>query len=155
VIERGRRLAICLLGALLTASVGCAFERVVINEGVRNLDPSNIVAGKTDHLGVIQELGLPPPSFPEEIGTRGVAKDYLRYATFESRCFRIGFEAILVATPFRWCSRLRSYELGVEFDEQGIVSGVYEMQREGVWPPFRGEDDIGEPEVRSLHGSTP
>ena len=153
--ERGRQLAICLLGALLTTSAGCAFERVVINEGVRKLDPSDIVVGETDHLGVIRQLGLPPPSFPEEIGTRGVAKDYLRYAAFESRCFRIGFEAVLVSTPFRWCSRFRSYELGVEFDEQGVVSGVYEMRRDGVWPPFRGEDDIGKPVVRSLQGPTP
>jgi hypothetical protein len=153
VIERGRPLAICLLGALLVASAGCAFERVVIND--RKLDPSNIVAGETDHLGVIRQLGLPPPSFPEEIGTRGVAKDYLRYAAFESRCFRIGFEAILVATPFRWCTRFRSYELGVEFDEQGIVSGVYELHRDGVWPPFGGEDDIGKPVVHSLQGSGP
>jgi hypothetical protein len=43
----------------------------------------------------------------------------------------------------------------VEFDEQGIVSGVYEMQRDGVWPPFRGEDDLGKPVVRSLHEPTP
>lgn len=154
-IERGRQLAIGLLGVLLATSVGCAFERMVVNEGVRNLDPSSIVVGETDHLGVIRELGLPPSDFPEEIGTRGVARDYLRYGVFESRCFRIGFDAMLLITPFRWCSRFRSYELGVEFDEQGVVSGVYETQREGVWPPFGGEDDIGKPVVRSLHGSTP
>jgi len=155
VIERGRQLAICLLGGLLATSVGCAFERVVTNEGVRNLDLSNIVVGETDRLGVIRELGLPPADLPEEIATRGIARDYLRYGVFESRCFRIGFDAILIITPFRRCSRFRSYELGVEFDEQGIVSGVYEMRRDGVWPPFGGEDDIGEPVVRSLHGSTP
>ena len=153
--DRGRQLAIGLLGAFLTISIGCAFERMVINEGVRKLDPSDIVVGETDHLGVIRELGLPPPHFPEEIGTRGVSRDYLRYAVFECRCFRIGFESILIITPFRWCSRFRSYELDVEFDEQGVVSGVYEMQRDGVWPPLRGEDDIGKPEVRWLQGSEP
>jgi len=138
---------------LLTASLGCAFERVVINEGVRSLDAGRIVVGETDHLGVIRDLGLPPPAFPEEIGTRGVAKDYLSYAVFESRCFRIGFENVFLITPFRWCTRFRPYELGVAFDEEGVVMGLHEMHREGVWPPFGGEDDLPDPVVRPLQGT--
>lgn len=145
---------VAFLGVLLlSAPLGCAFERVVINEGVRSLDPGNIVVGRTDHLGVLRELGLPPPEFPEEVGTRGVARDYLRYGVFESRCFRIGFEQVLLISPFRWCTRFRPYELGVAFDERGLVTGVYEMHRDGVWPPFRGEDDLPPPVVRALQGS--
>ncbi len=138
---------------LLTASLGCAFERVVINEGVRSLDPSEIVVGETDHLGVLRELGLPPAEFPEQVGTRVVGRDYLSYGVFESRCFRIGFENVLLITPFRWCTRFRPYELGVAFDEEGVVMGVHEMRREGVWPPFGGEDDLPDPVVRPLQGT--
>lgn len=153
-IERARGAAASLVGTVvLLALSGCAFHHTVINAGVRDLDPSGIVVGETDHLGVMKQLGLPPPDVPEEAGIRAVSRDYLVYSTAESRCFRIGFEQVLVITPFRWCFREYTYDLAVEFDASGIVSGVYETQRGLVWRPFQGEDDRAPPATRGLVGT--
>lgn len=124
---------------VLASLPGCAFQRVVTNEGVRGLDTSGIVAGETDIVDVIFQVGLPPSDAPEEIGTRGVGRDFLRYAVFDRRCFRIGFEQIFLITPFRWCSEAYTYDLSFEFDERGIVQGVYETERENRWRPFQSE----------------
>jgi hypothetical protein len=142
-----------VLGAIACLMAACAFERTVINEEVENLDPSPIVAGRSDRLDVIKQLGVPPPEFPEEIGTRVVSQDFLRYGVYESRCFRIGFERILIITPFRWCFDDYPYELAVEFDRNGIVRGVYETRREMIWPPFQDEADRAAPVTTELTGS--
>ena len=84
--------------------------------------------------------------------SEAVAKDYLRYGTYESRCFRIGFEQLFLITPFRWCARNRTYEIGVEFDEQGVVSALYETRSGSNWPPFQGVDKRGAPRMRDLSG---
>lgn len=141
------------LAATALVMSGCAFERTVTNEETRNLDPSGIVAGRSDRLDVIEQLGVPLPSVPEEIGTLLVGKDYVNYAVFERRCFRIGFEQIFLITPFRWCFEDHPYELGVEFDDQGIVTGVYETRREMIWPPFQDEADRPPPQTVELSGS--
>jgi hypothetical protein len=128
-------------------------QRTVVNLGNQQLDASGIEVGRTDRGEVIRALGLPPPDVPEEIGIRVAGRDFLRYSTWESRCFRIGFEQILLITPFRWCSRRDVYELSVEFDEDGIVSGLYETRRGNYWPPFQDEDASAPTVVRGLGGS--
>jgi hypothetical protein len=136
--------------ALLVSA--CAFERTVVNEGVEKLDPRGIVAGQSDRLDVLQQLGAPPEQSVEEIGIRAVARDYLAYQVFERRCFRIGFDSILLITPFRWCFADYPYRLAVEFDENGIVSGVYTTRRDMIWPPFQSEADRPAPTTVQLSG---
>ena len=144
-----RVLAPLALALLVSA---CAFERTVVNKGVEKLDPSGIVAGQSDRLDVLKQLGAPPEQSVEEIGIRTVAKDYLAYQVFERRCFRIGFDQILLITPFRWCFSDNPYRLAVEFDENGIVSGVYATRRDMIWPPFQNEADRPAPTTVQLSG---
>lgn len=143
---------VTLIAVALAASA-CAFERTVSNEGVEHLDPSGIVAGRSDRLDVIRQIGVPPEKSVEEAGTRTVSRDYLSYEVFEQRCFRIGFEQILLITPFRWCFADRPYQLAVEFDDTGIVTGVYQTRREMIWPPFQSEEGIPPPVTTELSGS--
>jgi hypothetical protein len=137
--------------ALLVSA--CAFQRTVVNEGVEKLDPSGIVAGQSNRLDVLQQLGAPSEQNVEEIGMRAVARDYLAYQVFERRCFRIGFDQLLLITPFRWCFADYPYRLAVEFDENGIVSGVYATRRDMIWPPFQSEKDRSGPVTTQLSGS--
>jgi len=148
-----RAARLCALGALAPLVAACAFERTVANEGNRDLDPTGIVAGQSDILDVIEQLGIPAPDVPEEIGTRLVSRNYLNYAVSDRRCFRIGFERILLITPFRWCYQNNPYELAVEFDDAGIVTGVYETRREMIWPPFQNAADLPPPVTVELSGS--
>jgi hypothetical protein len=136
--------------ALLVSA--CAFERTVVNEGVEKLDPSGIVAGQSDRLDVLSQLGAPPEQSVEEIGIRAVARDYLAYQVFERRCFQIGPERVLLIIPFRWCFADYPYRLAVEFDENGIVSGVYTTRRDMIWPPFQREADRPAPTTVQLSG---
>ncbi len=138
--------------ALALLASACAFERTVVNEGVEKLDTSGIVAGQSDRLDVLRQLGTPPEQSVDEIGIRSVAKDYLTYQVFEQRCFRIGFERILLITPFRWCFADHPYRLAVEFDEKGIVRGVYATRREMIWPPFQSEANRPAPTTVQLSG---
>lgn len=138
--------------ALALLASGCAFERTVVNEGVEKLDPSGIVAGRSDRLDVLQQLGAPPEQSVEEIGIRSVSRDYLAYQVFERRCFRIGFDQILLVTPFRWCFADYPYRLAVEFDENGIVQGVYTTRRDMIWPPFQSEANRAAPSTVQLSG---
>lgn len=144
---------ILALSAIALAISGCAFEKTVRNEGVENLDTSGIVAGRSDRVDVLRQLGAPPEDSVEEAGTRVVSRDYLSYAVFEERCFRIGFEQVLLITPFRWCFADHPYELAVEFDENGIVTGVYQTRRDMIWPPFQSEDNLPAPVTTQLSGS--
>ena len=145
-----RLLAVCALVAL--AAPGCAFHRSVVNAGIRDLDPSGIHAGRSTLLDVVQQIGLPPPERPEEAGTRIATRDYLRYAVLERRCFVFGFEGPLLVTPFRWCADARVYELGVELDARGVVTGVFEATRGVPWRPFQGES-AKPASARKLSGS--
>jgi hypothetical protein len=138
--------------ALALVVSSCAFERTVVNEGVEKLDPTGIVAGESNRLDVLQQLGAPPEQSVEEIGIRSVARDYLSYQVFERRCFRVGFDQILLITPFRWCFADYPYRLAVEFDENGIVSGVYATRREMIWPPFQNAADRPAPTTVQYSG---
>lgn len=149
---RGANAVLALIWLALAVSA-CAFEKTVLNEGVQNLDASGIVAGRSDRLDVLRQLGAPPEDSVEEAGTRVVGRDYLNYAVFEERCFRIGFEQILLITPFRWCFADYPYELAVEFDENGIVTGVYQTRRDMIWPPFQSEANLPRPVTTELTGS--
>lgn len=149
---RGANAVLALIWLALAVSA-CAFEKTVLNEGVQNLDASGIVAGRSDRLDVLRQLGAPPEDSVEEAGTRVVGRDYLNYAVFEERCFRIGFEQILLITPFRWCFADYPYELAVEFDENGIVTGVYQTRRDMIWPPFQSEANLPRPVTTQLTGS--
>jgi hypothetical protein len=145
------------LGALAAAALllsACAFEKSVTNEANKDLDASGLIAGQSNFEDVLQQLGIPPPDVPEEIGTRLVNRNYVNYAVFERRCFRIGFERILIVTPFRWCYADHPYELAVELDDDGIVTGVYETRRDMIWPPFQNESDLSPPETIELSGSS-
>ena len=126
-----------LAGLLVLGLTACSFHKLRINEGVDLLEPEKLVVGQSTRLEVIQSLGLPPPDFPEEAGTRGVSRDYLRYGVYERRCFRIGFENTLLISPFRWCADERVHEIGVEFDESGILRGITETTRKVPWVPFQ------------------
>lgn len=117
------------------------------------MDPSGVAAGQSNIVDVIKQLGIPLPDAPEEIGTRLMSRNYLNYAVFERRCFRIGFERFLLITPLRWCFEDYPYELAVEFDEDGIVTGVYETRREMIWPPFQDKADRPAPVTAELSGS--
>jgi hypothetical protein len=143
---------IALIAVTLAVSA-CAFERAVVNGGVENLDPSGIVAGRSDRLDVIRQLGAPPEKSVEEAGIRSVGRDYLNYAVFEQRCFQIGFDQVLLITPFRWCFADYPYQLAVEFDENGIVTEVYRTRRDMIWPPFQSEEDQPLPVTSELSGS--
>ena len=48
---------------------------------------------------------------------------------------------------------LRKHELAVEFDDSGIVSGIYETRRDMIWPPFQSEEDRPMPVTTELAGS--
>lgn len=145
---------LCALGAAALLLPACAFQRNVANERVRDLDASGIVAGQSDLFDVLEQLGIPLPEVPEEIGTRLVSRNYLNYAVFERRCFRIGFEQMLIITPFRWCYADHPYELAVELDDAGIVTGVYETRRDMIWPPFEDESNLSAPQTVELSGTS-
>jgi hypothetical protein len=140
------------VSALALPLAACAFERTVVNEEHRYLDPSGITAGSSDITDVVEQLGIPLPDVPEEVGTRIVSANYLNYRVFDERCFRIGFERVLLVTPFRWCYSDHPYELAVEFDDAGTVTGVYETRRGMIWPPFQDESDLPPPETVQLSG---
>jgi len=142
-------LALCATGLIGSA---CAFERTVVNEGVERLDPASLVAGQSDRLDVLRRFGAPPEKTVEEAGTRSIARDYLAYQVYERRCFRVGFEQLLLITPFRWCFSDYPYRLAVEFDEDGIVSGVYTTRRDMVWPPFQDPADRPPPATVQISG---
>lgn len=143
------------VGVAMTVSLAaCAFEKQVSNEKVQEYDASGLVAGKSTIIDVINQLGVPLPDLPEEAGTLLVSRNYLNYRTYEQRCFRIGFEEFALITPFRWCYADHPYELGVEVDDAGMVTGLYETRRDMIWRPFRGEGSLAPPQTVELSGSS-
>jgi hypothetical protein len=145
------------IGAVAAAALmvaACAFEKRVSNERVREYDPSGIVAGRSTISDVIERIGVPLPDLPEEAGTLLVSRNYLNYRVYEERCFRIGFEELLLITPFRWCYGDHPYELAVEVDVAGMVTGVYETRRDMIWRPFQSEADLAPPQTVELSGSS-
>lgn len=147
-----RRLLV-LVCVLLLAAPGCAFRRVVSNEWLLEADTGAIAVGESDRLDVMRALSLPPPDVPEEIGIRTAGRDLMSYGIWDSRCFTIGSEVLLLVTPFRWCSRRHIYELAVEFDRRGVVSAVHETTRGNYWPPFQAEADAAPTVTRGLGGT--
>ena len=145
---------ICALALTAFGVAACAFEKHTTNERVRDLDTSAIAAGRPDILDVIGHYGVPLPDLPEELGTLLVGRNYLNYRVYEQRCFRIGFERILIITPFRWCYADHPYELAVEIDDAGMVTGVYETRRDMIWKPFETEASLAPPETVELSGSS-
>lgn len=147
-----RRLQV-LVCVLLLAAPGCSFRRAVSNDWIQEADKSAITVGESDWLDVMRALSLPPPDVPEEIGVRLVGRDLIRYGTWDSRCFTLGSEMLLLVTPFRWCSRRHIYEIAVEFDESGIVTSVHETTRGNYWPPFQAVEDAAPTVTRGLGGT--
>lgn len=140
------------LGAVALAGSSCAFERTVLNEGVEKIDTSGIVAGETSRTEVLMTLGAPPVNSIEAAGTRTIDKDYFSYAVLDRRCFRFGFEELWLITPFRWCSTAYPYRLAVEFDEDGVVSGIYKTRRENIWRPFESDQHRRPPVTTEVAG---
>ena len=122
------RVGLLIFGACVLVT-GCSFHRTVINEGVRDLDPSFIVVGKTTWLEVLKRFG-PPNSDPS---TR-----HLKYTCSDSRSteFEGGY---VLQLPYLWSDDQLVEELLVEFDTRGVVSDAYRIKRHVVRPPFQGE----------------
>lgn len=151
-IDARTAIRVLVLGATALAGSSCAFERTVRNEGVENLDISGIVAGQTERVDVLMQLGAPPINSIEAAGTRSIDKNYFSYAVQDERCFRFGFDSMLLITPFRWCSKDHPYRLAIEFDEDGIVSGIYKTRRDNIWPPFENETHRRPPVTTEIAG---
>jgi hypothetical protein len=139
---------------MVAALTACAFEKQVSNEKVQDYDTTGIVAGSSTIFDVIEQVGVPLPDLPEEAGSLLVSGNYLNYRTYEQRCFRIGFERIALITPFRWCYADHPYELGIEVDDAGLVTGVYETRRDMIWRPFQSEASLAPPQTVELSGSS-
>ena len=145
------------IGAVAAATLAvaaCAFEKRVTNERVRDYDTSGIAAGRSEIFDVIERFGVPLPDLPEEAGTLLVRRNYLNYRVYEERCFRIGFEEMLLITPFRRCYGDHPYEIAVEVDDAGMVTGVYETRRDMILRPFHNEADLAPTQTVELSGSS-
>jgi hypothetical protein len=133
-----------LAGALLLvllAPSACSWNRRVVNEELLRLDFDSVQPGRTTLGEVVMRFGLPPEDEPEEIGIRALSGDHIDYTTLDERCTVFGLVTFVVVTPFRWCSGVRSYEVSLEFDPQGVVERVTTTRRRGYWPPFWNEHD--------------
>lgn len=146
------RLLVVLAGSLLT---GCSFHRTVVNDGVRYLDPSFITVGKTTFREVLKEFGPPrtwrtdmgqlgpPLAGPDNLGDFGVPSPtssirHLKYSCADTRVTRLDL-AYWLHLPFNWSDEREVEELLVEFDEKGVVSGVFRSLRDTIRPPLQGE----------------
>jgi outer membrane protein assembly factor BamE (lipoprotein component of BamABCDE complex) len=118
----------------------CSWNRTVANPEYRNINPSFIKVGQTTQREVIRKLG--PPGLSDEMNNLGdyFSARHVKYVTLESRCtkFEIPF---FIFVPFVWCDKQNVSELLVEFDEQGVATGVYRTTRHTIRTPLDDEDD--------------
>ena len=125
------RLLVVLAGSLLT---GCSFHRIVINDGVRYLDPSFITVGETTWRDVLKEFGPPRTGAPSLTSSLR----HLKYSCVDTRVTRLDL-AYWLHLPFNWSDEQEVDELLVEFDEKGVVSGVFRSGGDTIRPPLQGE----------------
>ena len=135
------RLAAALTLVALTCS--CTFNRTVMNEKVRHLDPSFIELGKTTWREVVRELGPPDPNIR--------VLRQLMYTSTDRRTSSLRLGSIVIL-PFRWYEEARVERLMIELDEKGVVVGVYRSERDATRPPFDSPDarEAGFTTVRML-----
>ena len=144
---RGRVAPLGLVLALLVS--GCSFHKTVVNEHFRDLDVSRIQAGKTTWLDIIDVLGPPLPRNINEVGSVRPSLAYLVYDVREERCAILGPQLGLIL-PFTWCYEASVFELAVEFDRNHVVESVWVTERDMIWRPFQGEDDLSPPRTRRV-----
>ncbi len=127
---RQHSLRVLLLALALGFSAsGCTWARIVVNERVKTLDPSFIVEGQTTWREVLRRLG-PPTSQPSDRS--------LIYSSSDQRVTEFG-GGLFLWLPFHWSDQQQVYALLVEFDDNGVVTGVYRTERGTIRPPFQGE----------------
>ncbi len=147
----------CLMLTLMwLPTAGCTFHRTVVNEHVRTLDPSALEIGETTWHEAMRELGPPvSANTPQKLLRAELNQRSLRYLAAESRAVRLGLPLIYLRLPFRWSDSQNTYELLLEFDEDRRLTGVYETERETIWPPFASEPQRKPPVTRAILGGGP
>ena len=90
-----------------------------------------IEIGQTTFLEVLRELG-PPTSRP--------SRRHLKYTATDRRTCGFRLRVMFLLLPFKWSDEQRAEELQVEFDPDGVVSGVYKSWMNSVRPPLQGEE---------------
>ena len=135
--------------ALALLASGCSFHKTVVNEHYRQQDGSGIVAGRTTWLDIIEVLGPPLPRNVNELGTARPSLSYMVYDVREERCTVLGPQFGLIL-PFTWCYQASVYELAVEFDTHHVVEKVWVTERDMIWRPFQGEDDLEPPRTTQV-----
>ena len=118
---------------------GCQFDRTVVNPHFVRLDTSSIQVGKTTWLEVLERLGPPTPPNSEAIGREGANLRFFRYPCSDQH--QVGFTFPLgLILPFRWSDEVLASDTVIEFDNAGVVKGIYQSGQDGIWPPVQGED---------------
>ena len=123
---------------LAVALPGCQFSRTIVNPQFERLDTSAIQVGKTSWLEVLHILGPPTPPNSEAIGREGATLRFFRYPYSDQHTVGFTWPAGLVL-PFRWSDEVLACDTVIEFDEAGIVKGVYQSGQDGIWVPLQGE----------------
>ena len=138
------------------STTGCAFHRTVANEHVRTLDPSTLRIGESTWTDAILALGPPvSANTPQKLLRAELNQRSLRYVAGEANSVSLRIPLIYAMLPFRWSDSQTSYELLLEFDEDQRLTGVYETQRETIWPPFASEPKRKPPVTRTILGGGP
>lgn len=125
------------LVALLSLSA-CTFSKIQVNKSLKDMDVSSIEVGETTWREVLRTLGPPAPTGDQENPLKNASARHLKYVFFESKytAFLFGYIAIL---RFDWTDDQSVRELLVEFDEDGVVSGIFRTTNDTIWRPLQGE----------------
>jgi len=135
------------------SSTGCVLHRTVVNERVRDLDPSTLRIGETTWTDAVRELGPPvSANTPQQLLRAEIQQRSLKYIAAESTEVRLMIPLMVVALPVRWSDTQNLYELLLEFDENQRLTGVYETCRETLWLPFETEPKRTPPVTRTILG---
>ncbi|MHC4943753.1 MAG: hypothetical protein ACYTG7_12120 [Planctomycetota bacterium] len=140
------RFAFFLLVTVAVTLPACVFERVHVNPGVRDLDTSNLKVGETTWREVLRELGPPNMTTPQDNPLKNISKRHLKYAFRDSKTTSFMLFYLLLLT-FSWEDSHPVHELLIEFDEKGVVSGIFLSTTDTIWTPLTSEDSR-EPGVR-------
>jgi hypothetical protein len=131
-------LLVLLLPLLLLLASGCTFHRVITNEGVRDLDPSGLVIGKSNWRDCIRELGLPAASTSEQVGQELPTLRFFSYTCTDRKT--AGFVITRwISVPLQWSDEQSDRQLVVEFDTNGMVKDLYATEKRAIWRPLQGE----------------
>ena len=109
---------------------GCTWSRVETNPGIRSLDTSFIVVGKTDWREVLRKLG--PPDVP----LKNLKAFHYKARDRRLTGLLIGYWIFL---PFQWGDTQRVTEILIECEDDGRVSSVVRSTRDTIRPPLQGQ----------------